>query len=116
MCWNCRQENVDDDHGKTPKPNDDLCGNPRNKPSSKECVGTPDDREWQVLHADLDETVSSNGLHVDIHVPEEYAQAHKGTEGCEHENAKRRRFPDVERQYGGFSDLRFPICEGGEMN
>lgn len=68
------------------------------------------------MDAGADEAVVADGLHVDVHVPEEDAEAHEAEEDGEHEDAEGRRFPDLEGQDWFFGDPRFPVCEGGEVD
>lgn len=51
----------------------------------------------QILHADPDEAVFANDLHVNFHVSEEDVQTHEGEESAKHQNAEERRVPNVER-------------------
>ncbi len=68
-----REEDVDDDHGQTTHSDDDLGRYAGDEPSGEEGVCTANDCQGQVLDADFDEAVAADGLHVDVHVPEEDA-------------------------------------------
>jgi len=82
------QEDVDGDHCGAADPHDHLRWHTRNKPGGKEGVCATHDSERQILDAYSDKTVAANRLHVDVHVPEEDAEAHEGEERDEHEAAE----------------------------
>lgn len=95
--WNGGQENVDGGHCQAAHANDDLGWHPGNEPGGKEGIRATYNGQRQILNADPNEAVSANGLHVNIHVPEEDAQTHEREEDAKHQNAEGRRFPNVER-------------------
>lgn len=71
--WNGGQENVDGRHCQAAHADNDLGRDPGNQPGGEEGVRATNNGQWQILHADQNEAVSANGLHVNIHVPKEDA-------------------------------------------
>jgi hypothetical protein len=103
------QETVDSDDGNATGTDDHLSWDSRNEPSSQESNHGADDGQGQVLQPDCDQTIAADCDHVDIHIPEEDTQTHKGEEDREHEETKGRSAPDIERQNWFLSNFDFPV-------